>query len=174
MSARRLQRASALLVVGLLLLGLVGCGTEQDDRVIFPSTTAPTTTLPDPIDGVSVDVPRPRDLAGARAEMDAAVASGDLCEVVAEFERPRPEAVGETEVAEVFETQAAAARAAADFTPAEMTTAWSVVAEATKSAAAAARGVSDIDDPRIRRVFDDSEFKDSWDEVLAWSDAGCP
>jgi len=163
----------ALLLLLLLLWGLAGCGTDDDDRVIFPSTTSASTTLPDSIDGVSVDVPRPRDLAGARADLEAAVAARDVCKVIAEFERARPEAAGETEVAEVFESQAAAAKAALEFVPDDLAAAWPLVVETTRSAAVAARGLSDIDDPRIRRLFDDSEFKDSWNQILAWSDASC-
>jgi len=76
-------------------------------------------------------------------------------------------------VAEVFESQAAAAKAALEFVPDDLAAAWPLVVETTRSAAVAARGLSDIDDPRIRRLFDDSEFKDSWNQILAWSDASC-
>ncbi len=175
MSPSIIGRCVAVVALAATFAGS-SCSGDDGAIVFTTSTLSPTSStssIPDPDDPLGLA--RPKTVDEFQANLAAAKASGDLCQMMAVIDLQRPDVAPGPAVVDAYRSLADAIEAATAFTPAIVLDDWNVIAMAARSAVAVAERVNgDVNDPSVQSVFESPEFADAYAGLLKWSQANCP
>lgn len=173
------------LVVGLVIVstactgsGLDLASVPQTSALALVSTTAPAVVSPNaPTSTIGTDPPEKSgslSAASGRSRLDAAVESGDLCEVNEALEQMVAGSDDGLEVASEMREAADAAETARDVVPDGLRDAWDIVVASTRRyARALVSAGGDASVPEVRAIRSDQAFERASSRLATWIGDHC-